>query len=127
MIPTLIPNEWTLEHYMDILLPTADGYKELNWGVSRTLTFAINGAIVSFSVTFITMVLAALAGYGFSRFDFRFKNPLLLGLLSTQMFPYVAIMLPIYLVYRSLNFTQHPRRDHPGCHRFGATLLHLDA
>ncbi len=101
--PTLIPNEWTLENYREIWLPTADGYKELNWGVSRTLTFAINGAIVSFSVTFLTMVLAALAGYGFSRFDFPVKNPLLLALLSTQMFPYVAIMLPIYLVYRSLN------------------------
>ena len=51
----------------------------------------------------MTMVLAALAGYGFSRFDFPVKKPLLLGLLSTQMFPYVAIMLPIYLVYRSFN------------------------
>ena len=101
--PTLIPNEWTLENYREIWLPTADGYKELNWGLSRTLTFVINGAIVSFSVTFMTMVLAALAGYGFSRFNFPVKNPLLLLLLSTQMFPYVAIMLPIYLVYRSLN------------------------
>ena len=101
--PTLIPDEWTLEHYRDILWPTDDADKELKWGVSRTLNFVINGAIVSFSVTFMTMVLAALAGYGFSRFDFPVKNPLLLGLLSTQMFPYVAIMLPIYLVYRSLN------------------------
>ena len=101
--PTLIPDEWTLEHYRDILWPTDDADKELKWGVSRTLNFVINGAIVSFSVTFMTMVLAALAGYGFSRFDFPVKKPLLLGLLSTQMFPYVAIMLPIYLVYRSLN------------------------
>lgn len=101
--PTLIPNEWTLEHYRDILWPTDDADKELKWGVSRTLNFVINGAIVSFSVTFMTMVLAALAGYGFSRFNFPVKNPLLLLLLSTQMFPYVAIMLPIYLVYRSLN------------------------
>ena len=101
--PTLIPDEWTLKSYKAMWLSTAEGFKELRWGLGRTFTFAINGAIVSFSVTFLTMVLAALAGYGFSRFDFPVKKPLLLGLLSTQMFPYVAIMLPIYLVYRSFN------------------------
>ena len=95
--PSLLPIEWTLGNYKSRLQPDSDGE------LSQTLTFVKNGAIISLSVTFISMVLASLAGYGFSRFDFPGKKPLLIGLLSTQMFPYVAIMLPIYLVYRSLN------------------------
>ena len=95
--PRLLPIEWTLGNYKSRLQPGSDGE------LSQTLTFVKNGAIISLSVTFISMVLASLAGYGFSRFDFPGKKPLLIGLLSTQMFPYVAIMLPIYLVYRSLN------------------------
>ena len=79
------------------LQPGSDGE------LSQTLTFVKNGAIISLSVTFISMVLSSLAGYGFSRFDFPGKKPVVIGRLSTQMFPYVAIMLPIYLVYRSLN------------------------
>ena len=95
--PKLLPIEWTLGNYKSRLQANIDGE------LSQTLSFIKNGAIISFSVTLISMVLASLAGYGFSRFDFPVKKPLLLGLLSTQMFPYVAIMLPIYLVYRSFN------------------------
>ena len=95
--PKLLPIEWTLGNYKSRLQANIDGE------LSQTLSFIKNGAIISFSVTLISMVLASLAGYGFSRFDFLGKKPLLIGLLSTQMFPYVAIMLPIYLVYRSLN------------------------
>ena len=50
----------------------------------------------------MTMVLAAWPATVSQDLTFPSKTPLLLGLLSTQMFPYVAIMLPIYLVYRSL-------------------------
>ena len=53
--PRLLPIEWTLGNYKSRLQPDSDGE------LSQTLTFVKNGAIISLSVTFISMVLASLA------------------------------------------------------------------
>ena len=67
------------------------------------LNFIVNGAIVAVMVTLIACVLALLAGYSFSRYNFPGKKILLLTILNTQMFPYMAIILPIYVLYSNMN------------------------
>lgn len=57
----------------------------------------INSYIIALSVTFICIIAAAMAGYGFSRFDFKGKRSALIYILLTQMFPMVLLVIPYFL------------------------------
>ena len=57
-----------------------------------------NSALVSLTVTLSGVVLASMAGYAFSRFNFFGKKIGLLGLLVTQMFPATMLLLPLYIM-----------------------------
>jgi len=57
-----------------------------------------NSAFVSFAVTLTGVILAAMAGYAFSRFEFVGKKAGLLSLLVTQMFPATMLLLPLYIM-----------------------------
>ena len=57
-----------------------------------------NSALVSLTVTMTGVVLAAMAGYAFSRFSFIGKKAGMLGLLVTQMFPATMLLLPLYIM-----------------------------
>ena len=60
----------------------------------------LNSAIVSLSTTLITVVLAALAGYGISRTRMRGK-PVVFGfILIAGFFPIMAMVGPLFIVYR---------------------------
>jgi ABC-type glycerol-3-phosphate transport system permease component len=41
--------------------------------------------------------------YGLSRFDIKGKNALIIGIFSTQMFPQVLLIIPMYLIIFSLS------------------------
>nr|WP_285891270.1 carbohydrate ABC transporter permease [Paenibacillus pasadenensis] len=41
------------------------------------------------------------AGYGFSRFQFRFKGFMMFSILSTQMLPVVSLLIALYAMYNS--------------------------
>jgi arabinogalactan oligomer / maltooligosaccharide transport system permease protein len=76
---------------------TFAAYKELITG-RPFLLWMRNSILISFVVTATGVVLAALAGYAFSRFMFRGKNFGLLSLLVTQMFPATMLLLPMYIM-----------------------------
>jgi len=57
-----------------------------------------NSALVSLTVTMTGVVLAAMAGYAFSRFSFIGKKAGMLSLLVTQMFPATMLLLPLYIM-----------------------------
>jgi arabinogalactan oligomer/maltooligosaccharide transport system permease protein len=57
-----------------------------------------NSCFVSFVVTVTGVVLAAMTGYAFSRFQFVGKKVGLLSLLTTQMFPATMLLLPLYIM-----------------------------
>lgn len=62
------------------------------------LLWVRNSALVSLTVTLTGVVLAAMSGYAFSRFEFFGKKLGLLSLLVTQMFPATMLLLPLYLM-----------------------------
>lgn len=57
-----------------------------------------NSLLVSVVVTITGVVLAAMTGYAFSRFNFIGKKAGLLSLLTTQMFPATMLLLPLYIM-----------------------------
>lgn len=89
--PSWIPVSFTLESYIKQITDRG-GF----------LVFFKNGLIVSVSVTIVTIILAILSGYSFSRFRFSGQKAIFLLILATQMFPYVAIVISLYVMFKNL-------------------------
>lgn len=64
--------------------------------------FFLNSLLVAVVTTLVSTVVSALAAYSFSRFRFRGRATLAFLILSTQMFPLVTGIIPLYLVFSRL-------------------------
>lgn len=67
--------------------------------------FFRNSVLVSLSSAALVTLVAAGAGYAFSRFRFRGKTVILFVMLLTQMFPLVMLIAPIYRLLQPLGLT----------------------
>ncbi len=83
--------------------PTLDAFKYLFSSVSLFPKFFLNSIIVCLLNTFISLTCAVLAAYSFSRYKFRGSKPLLIFILSSQMFPPVMFVISLYVIYRHLH------------------------
>lgn len=85
--PRWIPSTISLEAYKTVLTDPA------------ILTFFKNTLIVCSAVALINIFLASLAGYAFSRFDFKGRMSLMMAILATQMFPLVLLLIALYYLF----------------------------
>ena len=60
------------------------------------LRYFFNSYLVSILVTLFTLIVGILAGYSFSRYDFRFKNLLNLIIIGVQSVPPITLMIPYF-------------------------------
>lgn len=86
----LLPSQLTLQNFADVIWTT------------DFLRFFANSAFVSLSTAAVTTVLAAAAGYCFSRFKFKGQRLVIALMLLTQMFPLMMIIAPIYKIIAGL-------------------------
>jgi multiple sugar transport system permease protein len=63
---------------------------------------AQNSIYVSVMTVILSVIVSVLAGYGFSRFRFPFKDLFFVLILSTIMIPFQSILTPIFLVLTKL-------------------------
>lgn len=89
--PTWFPNELHLEGYAALF--------SSNSVFPRSL---LNSLIVATVTALLAIVVAALAGYSFSKFKFPGNGPLSYSLFLTQMFPVAAILVPLFVVFQRL-------------------------
>ncbi|MBC2868103.1 carbohydrate ABC transporter permease [Streptomyces mexicanus] len=88
--PSLLPTGLTLANFKRAL-DIADF-----WGpVGRSL-------VVSLSVVVIGMVVGMLAALAISRFAFRGRKIVIVGILAVQMVPLVAMIIPVFLLLNDL-------------------------
>jgi multiple sugar transport system permease protein len=66
------------------------------------LGFYKNTIITSVSTTLLCLFISVHASYSFSRFTYRLNKTLQMGILSTQMFPGIVLLLSLYMIYRKL-------------------------
>ncbi|HEY8426410.1 MAG TPA: sugar ABC transporter permease [Limnochordales bacterium] len=85
---SLIPRNATLAHYVELFTNPAHPFGLWLW----------NSIKVSGLAALLTVVMAALAAYAFSRFRFKGRRAGLLTLLVVQMFPQMLAMVAIYLL-----------------------------
>lgn len=70
---------------------------------SGFLTFFLNSFIVASITTVLSVLIAVMAGYAFSRFKFPGKNSLFMVILTSQMFPYSLLVVGLYVFYRNIH------------------------
>ena len=65
--------------------------------------YFLNSIKISSLVTIISLAVSILGAYGLSRYTIKGKKPIIIGIFSTQMFPQVLLLIPLFLVIFSLN------------------------
>ncbi len=87
--PTFLPTSPTLNNFKNVLLD------------ARIRNYLKNSLFVSILSSIFATLLAAYAGYSFSKYRYRGRKTLMYLILSSQMFPFVVLLLTIYLVMRA--------------------------
>ncbi|MGE5591222.1 MAG: carbohydrate ABC transporter permease [Bacillota bacterium] len=98
--PHWIPTQPTLAKFKQLVTPDITGLSE----TAQMFKFAmLNSAIVSVSVTAITLVVGALAAYAFARLKFPGRTQLMMGIIATRMLPAISTMISLYVVMKNMN------------------------
>ena len=79
-------HEFTLENYTTIL------------SVTDYPTYFMNSFKIATVVSLLALIFSIAGAYGLSRFKIKGKNAIILGIFSTQMFPQVLLIIPMYLI-----------------------------
>ncbi|PSL37282.1 carbohydrate ABC transporter membrane protein 2 (CUT1 family) [Labedella gwakjiensis] len=90
--PRVLPEEPTFEFFVQL-------FQELDFGRYLLNTIAI------VLIGMVGLVLMAMAGYGFAKFDFRGREPLFFLVLVTMMIPVQVTMIPTYLILNGMKLT----------------------
>lgn len=91
--PSLLPSHTTAENFIDIFTKT------------NFFLYFRNSVIVAVFTVILVLICGALAGYSFSRYRHKYRNLLMLLVMSIQMFPLVGILIPLYTTYVKLKLT----------------------
>jgi len=87
---SLLPGQITLQNYIDV-------FKENDF-----LRPLLDSAFVAVVTMLISVVLGALAGYSIARLGISFRGPILAYVLAVGFFPVLAMLGPLFLVFRAL-------------------------
>jgi multiple sugar transport system permease protein len=88
---TLMPIEWTLQNYVDLLSQTS---------VSPIGRWIINTVIVTVFGTLLRMVVSTLAAYSLARLHVPFKKAILVCLIWAMAIPEIVTLFPLYYIFR---------------------------
>lgn len=85
--------------------PTLDNYTNLlNGSQIPFLHQFANSLIISVGATLGTLFVCTLTGYGFAKFEFRFKRILFVLVLATLMVPTQVTLVPLFLLMHSFGW-----------------------
>ncbi|NYI03583.1 carbohydrate ABC transporter permease [Allostreptomyces psammosilenae] len=88
-----IPSELTVQPYIDI------------WSTVPLGRYFLNSLIVAGAATVCSVVIAVFAAYAVSRYRFRGRRVFTITVLSTQMFPGILFLLPLFLIFVNIGNT----------------------
>ncbi|MDO9130149.1 MAG: carbohydrate ABC transporter permease [Anaerolineales bacterium] len=104
-----------------IFTPTLDNYiYTLN--KANFLLFIQNTLLVAIVSTLIVIVLSSLAAYSFARYNPGGGN-ILFFILTTKMFPAIAVVLPYFLIFKEIGNTEIGKFLGVGLDRPGALII----
>jgi multiple sugar transport system permease protein len=89
--PTWLPQDFTLDNYRQL-------FSRLDFP-----RYFVNSAVVAVSVTVANLVVCAMLGYALAKLDFAGKRLLFLLVLGMLMVPYVALLVPQFVLVSNLH------------------------
>jgi multiple sugar transport system permease protein len=90
-----VPPDW-------IFLPTIYNYIQL--AQSSSFVSAYTNSLISVSISVVLVLLIGVPGaYVLSRYDIVKKSDILIWILSSRMLPPVAVVIPFFIIFRTLN------------------------
>ncbi len=90
-LPTFFNFTPTFAHYENLFV-------DQDFGV-----YLVNSLVAALGSAAISVTLGAMAAYALSRWDFRGKKDLSFWIISTRMAPVVAVLVPLFSIFRSLD------------------------
>jgi multiple sugar transport system permease protein len=82
-----VPSQVTLRPYLQM------------WETVPLARYFLNSLIISTCSTVIAVLIAILAAYAISRYRFRGRQPFRFLILSTEMFPGILFLLPLFIIF----------------------------
>lgn len=82
--------------------PTWFGYYVSVFTKRAFMTYLKNSAIVATSTTLVAITIGSCAAYAVARLRFPFKNVIMTLVLTVSMLPMMALITPLFLVFREL-------------------------
>jgi multiple sugar transport system permease protein len=87
------PTTLTIQPFIDI------------WTTVPLASYFLNSLIVSTIASVFSVIIAIFAAYGVSRWRFRGRTVFTTAVLSTQMFPGILFLLPLYIIFVNIHTT----------------------
>ncbi len=85
-----IPSTLTIQPFIDM------------WSTVPLATYFRNSLIVTVAATICSVIISIFASYAIARLSFKAKRPFSLIILSTQMFPGILFLLPLFLIFTQI-------------------------
>lgn len=89
--PLYIPLHFTLDNYINIFQKS--GFGQFTW----------NSARIAITTTVLCVIVAAMAGFGLTRFRFKGRKAISSSIYIVRMIPGLVYTVPLFVMYRQLN------------------------
>lgn len=105
--PHWIPQHPTFDNYLAFLHPSSNQALQGADAIAAMPRAVLNSVIVGLGVAAANVVLGSMAAYSFARLRFRGSGLLMVAYLASRMVPAVGIMIPLFVVLRTLGLLNH--------------------
>ena len=85
-----------------LFTPTLENFRIIFKSPYNLFDKLVNSTLVALSTVMITIPLATLAAYSFSRFRMKAEKVMFVTILATQFVPAVVIVLPFFILFRDI-------------------------
>ncbi len=91
LTPKLLPNSFQFNNFVEL-------FEKWSFG-----SYYKNSIIVTAVQVVANILIVLFAGYGFAKYDFKGKHVLFMIVLASTMIPWVATIIPLYIITNSLH------------------------
>ena len=95
-----IPRNLNLIQFETMLFGGSEG--SMGRSPIPVLSYLRNSLVISFTSTFVAVLVGTIGGYGFARHNFNHKNKYFLLIMLTRTIPGISLSLPIFILFSKI-------------------------
>ena len=98
--PVWIPRNLSFNQFETMIFGGSEG--SMGRSPVPVLSYLYNSIVISFTSTFVAVLVGTIVGYGFARHNFKFKNGYFLMIMLTRTIPGISLSLPIFILFSKI-------------------------